>query len=62
MPNENLDIEKIHELHPNISRAICDFYAEGCIIALMNNGHSPGVKLEVMEFLRNHSTSFGNKK
>jgi len=40
-------IQKLHQLHPEISPTICAFYAEACIVALSRFGHSSGVQLQV---------------
>ncbi|WP_200978610.1 hypothetical protein [Echinicola sp. 20G] len=43
----DLFIEDLNSKHPNISKAICDFYSEGCIAALVKNGHVDGVTVLV---------------
>ncbi|MCB0567347.1 MAG: hypothetical protein KDD01_23510 [Phaeodactylibacter sp.] len=44
---KTLHLELLSQFVKNISSNQCNYYAEGCIIALEELGHQPGVKLKV---------------
>jgi len=40
-------LEELYTVCPEISKIQCDYYSEGCMVALINQKHSSGISLKV---------------